>query len=317
LVTGGAGFIGSHLVDALEERGEEVLVLDDLSTGKKENLARAADGKVALETADVRDPRAVADAFADFVPDRAFHLAAQVDVRRAVADPTFDAEVNALGTVRVLEAARERSTPVVLASTGGAIYGEGEGRPLPFDERADCRPETPYGVSKLAAEGYLELYRAVHDVPGIALRLANVYGPRQDPHGEAGVVAIFCGDLISGRAPTVFGDGEQTRDYVYVLDVVSAFVRAGDRLLDSGTALAGPLNIGTGIETSVLQVAEALRDSADRLGLLPELAPARTGEVQRNALDASAAARALGWRAGTPIQVGLERTLASVRESLG
>ena len=157
----------------------------------------------------------------------------------------------------------------------------------------------------------------MHDVPGIALRLANVYGPRQDPHGEAGVVAIFCGDLISGRAPTVFGDGEQTRDYVYVLDVVSAFVRAGDRLLDSGTALAGPLNIGTGIETSVLQVAEALRDSADRLGLLPELAPARTGEVQRNALDASAAARALGWRAGTPIQVGLERTLASVRESLG
>ena len=314
-VTGGAGFIGSHLVDALLERGEEVLVFDDLSTGKKENLARVGEGKVALEVADVRDPSAAAAAFAEFEPDRAFHLAAQVDVRRAVADPAHDAEVNVLGTIHVLEAARERSTPVVFASTGGAIYGEGEGRPLPLDEHANCRPETPYGVSKLAAEGYLELYRTVHGLPGIALRFANVYGPRQDPHGEAGVVAIFCRNLISGAAPTVFGDGEQTRDYVFVLDVVSALLAAGQRL-ETDPLLTGPLNVGTGVETSVLQLAEALGGIAGRSDLRPALAPPRPGEVQRNALDASAAARVLGWQPATPIQTGLERTLASVRESL-
>jgi UDP-glucose 4-epimerase len=270
-----------------------------------------------LEVAGINEPGAVASAFAEFEPDRAFHLAAQVDVRHAMTNPALDAEVNVLGTIQVLEAARERSTPVILASTGGAIYGEGEGRDLPFDESADCRPETPYGQSKLAAEGYLELYGLVHGVPGIALRLGNVYGPRQDPHGEAGVVAIFCGRMLTGAAPTIFGDGEQTRDYVYVGDVASAFVSAGDRLVADGLAVGGPLNVGTGTETSVLALAEALRTQAERPDLMPELAPARPGEVQRSALDASAAGEALGWGASTAIGAGLVETLASVRRQAG
>ncbi len=314
LVTGGAGFIGSHLVDALLGRGDEVLVIDDLSSGKRANLEQA--GSAELRIGDVSSADVAASGFGDFEPSCVFHVAAQVDVRRAVADPGHDAVVNLLGTIRVLEAARSSSTPVVFASTGGAIYGEGEGRELPFDEAAECRPETPYGLSKLAAESYVELYRAVHGVPGIALRFGNVYGPRQDPHGEAGVVAIFCGQMVSRATPTIFGNGAQTRDYVYVGDAVGALVLAGERLLDAGTPLQGPLNVGTGVETSVLELAERLRELAGEADLLPELAPARTGEVQRNALDAGAAARVLDWRPSVGLGAGLEQTLASVRDGL-
>jgi UDP-glucose 4-epimerase len=314
LVTGGAGFIGSHLVDALIEAGDETLVLDDLSSGRRENLSAALERAADLRVTDITDQRAVAAGFADFAPDRAFHLAAQVDVRRAVTDPAFDARVNLLGTINVLEAARERRTPVVFASTGGAIYGEGSDRRLPFDESAECKPETPYGMSKLAGEGYLDLYRRVHGVSGAALRLANVYGPRQDPHGEAGVVAIFCGLLVTGGMPTVFGDGHQTRDYVYVADVVDALMLAGERLTGAGDSMSRPLNVGTGAETSVLELVERLGELGGRADFEPQPAPPRAGEIQRIALDCGEAARELGWAAGTRLDEGLALTLASFKD---
>jgi UDP-glucose 4-epimerase len=314
LVTGGAGFIGSHLVDALVEAGDEVSAFDDLSTGRHENLAEAIGAGAELVVGDLTDAGAVGGAFADLEPERVFHLGAQVDVRRAVADPAFDAAVNVIGTINVLEAARARAAPIVLTSTGGAVYGEGAGRDLPLDESAEARSEAPYGMSKLAAEGYVDLYRRVHRVPGLAMRLGNVYGPRQDPHGEAGVVAIFCGALLEDRRPTVFGDGGQTRDYVYVADVVEALLLAAARLGEHGTGLAGPFNVGTGIETSVLDLVSRLGDLAGRWDVEPELAPARTGEVERIALDCSRAAAELGWRAEVGLEDGLERTLAWARE---
>jgi UDP-glucose 4-epimerase len=314
LVTGGAGFIGSHLVDALIEAGDEVLVLDDLSLGRRENLSGALDRGAELNVADITDPRPVASGLADFLPDRIFHLAAQIDVRRAVADPVFDARVNVLGTIHLLEAARRRGTPVVFASTGGAIYGEGSGRALPLDESARCAPEAPYGMSKLGGEGYLDLYARMHGVPGVALRLGNVYGPRQDPHGEAGVVAIFCGKLIGGGRPTVFGDGLQTRDYVYVSDVVAALVAAAEHLAAAGASTARPFNIGTGRETSVLELVERLAGQAERNDFEPVHTPDRPGEVQRIALDSAEAARELGWRAATELDAGLGATLAAFRD---
>jgi UDP-glucose 4-epimerase len=313
LVTGGAGFIGSHLADALVDRGDEVLAFDDLSTGRRDNLSAALDRGSELVVDEITDPGVLSATVANFEPGLLFHLAAQVDVRRAMSDPALDAGVNVLGTLHVLEAARARGTPVVFASTGGAIYGEGDGRPLPLDEAAECRPETPYGMSKLAGEGYLDLYRRVHGLPSAALRLANVYGPRQDPHGEAGVVAIFCGKLERGEAPTVFGDGRQTRDYVYVADVVDAMLLAGERLAAGRTPALPPLNVGTGKETSVLELIERLRDLAGRGEFEGRMAPARPGEVQRIALDSSAAARELGWGART----GLDRGLALTVDSLG
>ena len=229
LVTGGAGFIGSHLVDALLERGDRVVVIDDLSTGRRENLEGAiAKGALLLE-ADITDAAAVADAFETHSPEVVFHLAAQIDVRRSVTDPVFDLGVNVGGTLNLLEAARRtQARRFILASTGGAIYGEGAGRPLPLDEGSECRPDAPYGQSKYAAEGYLSLYGRLYGLPTVALRLGNVYGSRQDPLGEAGVVAIFCGALLGGGTPKVFGDGRQTRDYVYVGDVVEAFLAAAD-----------------------------------------------------------------------------------------
>ena len=225
LVTGGAGFIGSHLVDALLERGDRVVVIDDLSTGRRENLEQAlAKGAVLLE-AEVTDAAAVTEAFEAHRPEAVFHLAAQIDVRRSVSDPVFDLGVNVAGTLNLLEAARQtEARRFILASTGGAIYGEGAGRPLPLDEQAECRPDAPYGQSKYAAEGYLSLYGRLYGLSAVALRLGNVYGSRQDPLGEAGVVAIFCGALLGGGTPRVFGDGNQTRDYVYVGDVVEAFL---------------------------------------------------------------------------------------------
>jgi UDP-glucose 4-epimerase len=307
LVTGGAGFIGSHLIDALIARGDEVHAFDDLSSGSRENLTAALAAGATLIEADITDRGALARAFAEHRPENVFHLAAQIDVRRSVADPVFDLELNVGGTINLLECSRAAGVErFVFASTGGAIYGEGEGRELPLGEDAECRPEAPYGQSKLAAEGYLSLYRRQYGVLTTALRLGNVYGPRQDPHGEAGVVAIFCGKLLDGEAPRVFGDGEQTRDYVYVDDVVSAFLGA----VDPGGE--GPYNVGTGKATSVLELGRILGDAAGRR-FEPELAPARTGEVQEIAIDATRAERELGWRPRTSLEDGLHATLDSFR----
>jgi UDP-glucose 4-epimerase len=302
LVTGGAGFIGSHLVDALLERGTEVLVIDDLPTGRRENLDGALGSGAELIEADVTDAATISGAIEARPPDIAFHLAAQMDVRVSISDPAFDANVNIGGTINLLEAARAGAVGrVVFASTGGAIYGEGSGRALPLDETAECLPDAPYGQSKYAGEGYLSLYARLYDLSTIALRLGNVYGPRQDPLGEAGVVAIFCGALLDGRTPRVFGDGEQTRDYVYVADVVEAMLAAGD------SRTVGTFNIGTGVETSVLELGRMIGRACDR-PFEPEMSPPRPGEVQRIAIDSTRAAQELGWKAETTLAEGLKRT---------
>jgi UDP-glucose 4-epimerase len=302
LVTGGAGFIGSHLVDALVERGDEVEVLDDLSTGRRENLTGALEAGAKLIEADVSDDTSVAGTIESRPPDVVFHLAGQIDVRVSVSDPFFDARLNVGGTINVLDAARQAGVGrVVFASTGGAIYGEGTGRDLPLDETAECLPDAPYGQSKLAAEGYLDLYSRLYDLSTIALRLGNVYGPRQDPLGEAGVVAIFCGALLDGRTPRVFGDGEQTRDYVYVGDIVEALLAAGE------SRVTGTLNTGTGTETSVLELGRMIGEACDR-PFEPQMAPPRPGEVQRIAIDSARAERDLGWKTRTSLEEGLRRT---------
>jgi len=307
LVTGGAGFIGSNLVDALLARGDEVTVLDDLSTGRRQNLEGAlATGAVLIES-DVRDAAAVAQAADASRPQTVFHLAAQIDVRKSVADPAFDAAVNVGGTANVLEAARSaQARRFVLVSTGGAIYGEGEGQQLPLTESAPVEPFSPYGQSKFAAEGYLALYERLYGLSGVALRLGNVYGPRQDPLGEAGVIAIFCGRLRSGERPTVFGDGTQTRDYIYVGDVVSAALAAAD-----GGA-TGPINIGRGVETDVLELVRLLRDLDGAKSFEPEFAPARSGEVKRIAIAPTRAQSELGWEAKVSLPEGLRLTLDSL-----
>jgi len=310
LVTGGAGFIGSHLVDTLLGRGDDVLVLDDLSTGRRENLAAALDhgSRARLEELDITAGEAVLGATEGFGPELVFHLAAQIDVRVSVADPGFDARSNVVGTVNVLEAARRvGASRFLLASTGGAIYGEGEGRTLPFSEDERCEPGSPYGQSKLAAEGYIDHYRRTRQTPATALRLGNVYGPRQDPRGEAGVIAIFCGLALDGGVPTVFGDGAQTRDYIYVGDVVAAMLAA------TTTDAAGPLNVGTGIETDVLRLAELIGPLAGRKDFEPRRAAPREGEVQRTVLDPARAEAELGWRAETGLEAGLAMTLDSLR----
>ena len=292
LVTGGAGFIGSHLVDALLGRGDTVAVVDDLSSGRRE---RVPDG-VPLHVADIADIGPVADAER---PDVVFHLAAQVDVRKSVADPAFDARVNVAGTAAVLEAARvSGARRVLLASTGGALYGEDV--PLPTPEDAPLAPFSPYGASKAAAETYLALYTRLFGLSTMALRFGNVYGPRQDPHGEAGVIAIFAGAAVEGRTVTIYGDGTQTRDYVYVGDVVAGFLAA------AGSDATGAVNIGTGVETAVLDLVTAI-------GVPAEHKPARTGEVARSCLDVERADDVLDWRAQVPLGEGLERTLAALR----
>jgi UDP-glucose 4-epimerase len=285
VVTGGAGFIGSHLVEALLARGDDVTVVDDFSTGKRENVPEDAE----LVVQDIRDPL-------ELEADVVFHLAAQADVRVSVADPVLDAEVNVLGTIRVLEAARRAGAQVVLASTGGAIYGECERPAREDDER---RPLAPYGVAKLAAEEYLAAYNRLHGTGHVALRYGNVYGPRQDPHTEAGVVSIFLRQLQAGRPLPVFGDGRQTRDYVYAGDVARATLLAAGR--------AGVFNVGTGRETSVLELA-ALCGSAAVVD--PEVvhAPQRPGELLRSSLDPARAEAELGFRAGTSLDEGLRLT---------
>ena len=298
LVTGGAGFIGSHVVDALATRGDEVLVLDDLSAGKRENVNPAAE----LVVADIRDEAAVGEVFARLRPDACLHLAAQADVRVSVARPDLDCEVNVLGTIRLLEAARAHSTRIVFASTGGALYGE---CPEPAPETAPRGPLAPYGASKLAAEEYLATYNRLYGTAHTSLRFGNVYGPRQDPHGEAGVVAIFLGRLADGEAPHVFGDGTQERDYVFVADVVEATLAALERP-------AGVFNIGTGTATSVLGLLEeCLRVTG--VAVEPVFEPPRLGELQRSVLDPSLAERALGFSARTPFADGIAATWESIR----
>jgi UDP-glucose 4-epimerase len=304
LVTGGAGFIGSHVVDALVERGDEVTVLDDVSTGRRENLEQALAAGAELVDGDIRDGEAVSELCERLRPDAIFHLAAQIDVRKSVADPAFDARVNVEGTINVLRAAQANGVGrVVNTSSGGAIYGEG--RTIPAPEDHPVAPMAPYGMSKFCAESYCEMFGRLHGLSTISLRYGNVYGPRQDPLGEAGVIAIFCGKLLDGKRPTIYGDGRQTRDYVYVSDVVDANLRAVE------SDASGPFNVGVGLEVNVLELVDALRPHAAD-GFVPEHAPERPGEVQRIALDCSRAREELGWHAKVGLEDGLEQTLASL-----
>jgi UDP-glucose 4-epimerase len=296
IVTGGAGFIGSTLADALVDGGREVHIIDNLATGHRRNLNPAA----TFHEVDIRDGHAVSRIARESGAATVFHMAAQADVRRALEDPAFDADVNIGGTLGVLEAARTTGARVVFAATGGAGYGEYAGLPIPTPETAEARPMSHYGQSKLAGEAYCALYGRLYDLPTVRLRLGNVYGPRQDPHGEAGVVAIFSGRLIDGEPLTVFGDGLQTRDYVFVGDVVDAFLRAESCAPDV------TLNIGCGREVSVLDLVRILG------GTDPVMAPPRTGELQRSALDVSLAARELGWAPTVAVEDGLPLTFAAI-----
>jgi len=293
VVTGGAGFIGSHVVDALLARGDEVHVFDDFSSGRPENVpagARVHEGDIRVDSARVFD---------EVRPAVAFHLAAQVDVRVSVERPDHDADINIVGTLRVLEAALRHGTKIVFSSTGGAIYGECDG---PAAEDHPLAPLAPYGVSKLAAEEYIAAWNRLYGASHVSLRFGNVYGPRQDPHGEAGVVAIFMNLLREGGTPRIFGDGTQTRDYVYVGDVVAATLAAAKQ--DGGV-----FNVGTATETSVLDLYERTQRAAG-IEREPEFAPARAGELQRSVLDPSRAKSALGWQATRSFDEGLGETWA-------
>jgi UDP-glucose 4-epimerase len=312
LVTGGAGFIGSHVADALLAEGFAVTVLDDLSSGRRENVPTAA----AFVEGDIRS----ADA-AQLVTSGGFavvcHLAAQIDVRKSVADPVADASRNILGTLNLVGAARtaERRPRFVFSSTGGAVYGDFV--VPPSDEAEPKDPESPYGIAKLATEFYLSYFGRVHGLETVALRYANVYGPRQDPHGEAGVVAIFCRRLLAGEPLTVFGDGRQTRDYVFVGDVARANVAAATRPLPpAGRVDDRAFNIGTGIPTSVLDLAGTLQRVAGRDSGLTH-APPRPGEQQRSFVRIDKAGRALGWAPSVTLEDGLRRTYEWFRRTRG
>ncbi len=311
LVTGGAGFVGSHLVDRLMAAGHEVDVVDDLSSGAMGNLAEArADRsrRFTFHRLDIRRPDLVT-AMKQREPEVVFHLAAQPSVSVSVAQPLFDAEVNVLGSLNVFQGALAAGArKVVFVSSGGAIYGHSD--ELPAREGHPQRPLSPYGVAKKVGGDYLHYYREVHGLEYTAIAPANIYGPRQDPHGEAGVVAIFASRLLSGERPTIFGDGEQTRDFVFVDDVVDALVRAADR----GDGLL--VNVGTGVETSVQQLYDTMTEV---LGTeTPAVyAPPRTGDVQRSAIDPSRAGIHLGWRPFTPLAEGLRRTIAWFRTGAG
>ena len=298
LLTGGAGFIGSYVAEHLLRGGHEVAVVDDLSTGKRENVPKAAK----FYEADIRS--GCADVFSDFEPQALCHQAAQMDVRRSVREPDFDAEVNILGTVRLLQNCTEYGVKkVVFASTGGAVYGEQQEFPAP--EGHPLYPVSPYGVSKLAGERYMHYYNVEFGIPYVALRYANVYGPRQDPHGEAGVVAIFCGNLAKGRTSTINGAGKQTRDYVYVEDVARANLLALENEVPSGA-----YNIGTGVETSVNRLYDLLLEISAR-DLPPQHGPSKPGEQLRSCVDPTLARRTFDWYQQTDIRAGLEKTLYS------
>jgi UDP-glucose 4-epimerase len=309
IVTGGAGFIGSHVVDALLADGYDVTVVDDLSTGNTDNVASEA----ALRELDVVDLPALRYLVAEVEPSAIFHLAAQASVVASVDDPSRDCEVNVRGTLNVVEAARSCGANVVFTSTGGALYGDDV--PRPTNEQQPPEPLSPYGASKLAAESYVGTWSRASGVPHAVCRLANVYGPRQNPHGEAGVVAIFANHLCTRQAPKLYGHGKPTRDYVYVTDVVRALLAA---LGKSGT-----YNIATGVETDVTSVWEGLRQAAVRGDPAlaeeqpaPELAELRAGELTNSCLDPSLAERELGWRAEMPIEEGLEQTFSALAEKL-
>ena len=308
LITGGAGFIGSNVADAYLAAGHDVAVIDDLSSGSAGNV----DPRTRWYRVDVRDAELDA-VFSEERPEVVCHHAAQVSVRRSVEAPQADAEVNVLGSLNVFEAARRHGTRrIVFASTGGAIYGEQTGPPA--DETHPCRPRSPYAVAKLAVEHYLDYFRATFGLEAVVLRYANVYGPRQDPHGEAGVVAIFLQRILAGLAPTIFGDGEQVRDFVYVEDVVAANL-AALRVATPPDETA-VFNIGTGRATSVNELWRVIQAVArPAVGAYHE--PARSGDVQRSVLDPARAARQLGWRPAVNVEEGLARTWAWFVEQAG
>ncbi|MGO9451439.1 MAG: NAD-dependent epimerase/dehydratase family protein [Candidatus Binataceae bacterium] len=307
LVTGGAGFIGSHTVDALADvDAGPIAVLDNLSAGKSDQL----NPKAHFYQVDLRDQPAVADVIAREKPEVIYHFAAQMDVRRSVADPAFDAQVNLVGFLNLMEAARQNGLKrVVFASTGGAIYGQQE--QFPCDEDHPCRPLSPYGIAKLATESYLFFYSAQYGIDYLALRYANVYGPRQDPHGEAGVVAIFCGRILDGKRCTIFGEGKQTRDYTYVGDIVRANLFA---LTSKASGMA--LNIGTGLETSVNSLYTALAGVAGE-ARPADYGPQRPGEQLRSVISAARAEELLGWNPQIQFADGLERTFKFFRDRRG
>ena len=313
LVTGGAGFIGSNIVDALVARGDDVAVLDDLSSGRRENLAGALAAGAVLHEADIRDAAAVRAAFDAARPELVFHLAAQIDVRKSIDDPAFDAGVNVVGTINVLEAARAAGVArLVNTSTGGAIYGETDVMPTP--ETVTPLPMAAYGQSKQCAELYCAWYARLYGMGTVTLRYGNVYGPRQDPAGEAGVIAIFAGRLLDGRHPVIFGDGLATRDYTFVGDIVAANLAAA-----ANPGATGSYNVGTGTESSVLDVVDALREAGDTApdAFAPVHEPARMGELQRSSLDVTRARDELGFTTGTTLVEGVRATLGHIRAQRG
>ncbi|HYF24834.1 MAG TPA: NAD-dependent epimerase/dehydratase family protein [Baekduia sp.] len=308
LVTGGAGFIGSNIVDALVARGDDVAVIDDLSAGKRENLAGALGAGARLHVVDIREADDVRAAFAQEQPEVVLHLAAQTDVRKSIADPAFDARTNVVGTLNVLEAARTHGARrFINTSTGGAIYGDVDQIPTP--ESVPPEPMAPYGQSKFCAEEYCRWERRLHGLETVTVRYGNVYGPRQDPHGDAGVIAIFCGRALEGRRPTVYGDGRQTRDYVHVDDIVAANLLAADH-----PDADGAYNVGNQQESTVLDLVEAIRDAAG-LGqeFDPEFAPARQGELDRSCLDITRIRTELGFEPKVGLREGIAQTYAWVR----
>lgn len=308
-VTGGAGFIGSNLVDALVSRGAAVLVVDDLSRGTADNLAAAQSG-VELARIDIRDGDAVARALCAFRPELVFHLAAQVDVRVSMTDPAFDAGVNVLGSINVFAAADQAGVRrVVNTSTGGAVYGATGQIPTP--ETAATDPISAYGLSKRTVESYAAWFRAARGLDVVTLRYGNVYGPRQDPRGDAGVIAIFCDRVLRGVSPTIYGDGSQTRDFVFVADIVEANLGAAD----ATTLRHREYNVGTGTEVSVLELVAAVAAAAggDSGWLAAEFRPARAGELLRSCLDVRRAHAELQLPAPTPIAEGLGLTLDWMR----
>jgi UDP-glucose 4-epimerase len=314
LVTGGAGFIGSHVCDLLLAHEYAVDVLDDLSSGKRSNVAAGA----TLHVGDIRSPEA-AKLVGSGKYDVVLHLAAQIDVRKSVADPACDAGINILGGLNLLEAIRTgpaaKRTRFVFASSGGALYGDFSTPPSP--ESSPKEPESPYGIGKFATELYMGYYARVQGLDTVALRFGNVYGPRQDPFGEAGVVAIFCSRILSGKPLTVFGDGLQTRDYVYVGDVAQAALLAAKAKLPApGRLDERAFNIGTGVASTVLQLAEGLR-RASGVDIPIEFAPARPGEQRHSVLDVGQAARGLGWKPGVSRDEGLARTYSWFAERFG
>ena len=292
LVTGGAGFIGSHLTDALLGRGDEVVVLDDLSAGQAARL----DSQVTLHKVSITDPASLTSVVRAARPELICHLAAQIDVRVSVDQPEHDAQVNVVGTVNVLEAARVAGARVVFASSGGALYGRDA--PIPSREDVLPLPESPYGIAKFCAEQYIGLYNRLHGTRHAILRLANVYGPRQDPAGEAGVITIFCARALRGEEPVIYGDGSQTRDYVYVGDLVRSFLAAAD------SGRPGTWNIGTGAEVAVLDLVTIIAGLAGH-PVTPRFDPARPGELLRSAVAIGRARRDLGWEPRMPLADGI------------